>query len=371
MALFGLVTWRAATSPEPDYALHAGRAQELVETGRIVAPHMLFELLTAAVQALLPLSYLVAAVAVGTAAQVALALVLYRLILGEREGASPRETWAAAAWALALMLLGPISFFTWSRHQLYLGYIAPNVFHSPTMTLLKPLAVAWFWSVTRPRRASDQRWMAAAVLTLAATLAKPSFTVAFLPALAFWLVASRRLPRAVDRAAALASLVVGGAVLAVQAWARGSQPSLLVLAPFELMGYYSPAWWMPFLFLFSIAFPLCVSLGRWSELRSRGPLLLAWLVFAIAAGYGYLLAEAEPNTGDGNWLWSGQVALFVLLAQTLLFFRSRPDPQAPGITRARRLGWVVLALHLACGLAWYTAEVVEPHQWWFPFSESD
>ena len=159
-------------------------------------------------------------------------------------------------------------------------------------------------------------------------------------------------------------------MLACQAWARGSQPALLGFAPLEVMSYYSPVWQMPFLLLFSIAFPLCVGLGRWRELRSRGPLLLAWLVFAIAAAYGYLLAEAEPNTGDGNWLWSGQVALFVLLAQTVLFFRSRPDPEPPRAERVRRLGFVVLALHLACGLAWYAAEVVQPHEWWFPFSES-
>jgi len=372
--VFGLATWRGASSAEPDYAPHAGWAQQLAETGRIAPPHPLFHLLTAAVHALLPVpSYLAAAVIVGTAAQVGLALVLYRLILAEpeQERATAHEPWAAAGWALALMLLGPISVFTWPRHQLYLGYIVPNVFHNPTVTLLKPLAVAWFWSVTLPRQDSRRSWLLAGVLTLAATLAKPSFTVAFLPALALWLVASRRLPRAVDGGAALASLAVGAAVLACQAWVRGSQPALLGFAPFEVMSYYSPAWQMPFLLLCSIAFPLCVGLGRRRELRSHGPLLLAWLVFAIAAAYGYLLAEAEPNTGDGNWLWSGQVALFVLLAQTVLLFRSRADPLARRAARAQRLGWMVLVLHLACGLAWYAAEVVEPHEWWFPFSESE
>ena len=152
--VFGLATWRGASSAEPDYAPHAGWAQQLAETGRIGAPHPLFHLLTAAVHALLPVpSYLAAAVVVGSAAQVGLALVLYRLILADQERPTPPEAWAAAGWALALMLLGPISVFTWSRHQLYLGYIMPNVFHNPTVTLLKPLAVAWFWSVT-PRHGS-------------------------------------------------------------------------------------------------------------------------------------------------------------------------------------------------------------------------
>ena len=71
--------------------------------------------------------------------------------------------------------------------------------------------------------------------------------------------------------------------------------------------------------------------------------MLAWLVFGIAAAYGYLLAEAEPNMGDGNWLWSGQVALFVLFAESVLFLRSRGAPRlvadramAPGLCRGLR-----------------------------------
>ena len=345
----------------------------MAETGTGVPVHPLFHLLTIVVHALFPLgSYLVAAVLVGTGASVALALVLFQRILADSDGGeTARQAWAAAGWALALMLLGPITVFTWHRHQLYLGYIAPSVFHNPTLALLKPLAVAWFWSVTGSRGGGARRSLTAGVLALAATLAKPSFTVALLPALALWLAFARRLPRAIDAGAGIASLCVGGAVLAFQAWARGSQPSLLVVAPLEVMGFYSARWQMPFLLLLSIAFPLCVLAARWPAARRDGPLMCAWLVFVLAAAYGYVLVEAEPNSGDGNWLWSGQVALFVLLAQTLLFQRSRPGPDAPPHARARRLCLVVFGLQLACGLGWYAAEVVQPHEWWFPFAESD
>ena len=372
--LFGLATWRSASSVEPDYLLHAGWARDLAEKGISGAPvHPLFHLLTVVVHALFPLgSYLASAVLVGTGASVVLALLLFQRILRDAGvGETARQTWAAAGWALALMLLAPITVFTWPRHQLYLGYIAPTVFHNPTIALLKPLAVAWFWSVTGSRGGGARRTLTAGLLALAATLAKPSFTVAWLPALALWLAFARRLPRAIDTGAGVASLCVGGAVLALQAWARGSQPSLLVVAPLEVMGFYSARWQMPFLLLLSLAFPLCVLVARWPAARRDGPLMCAWLVFVVAAAYGYLLVEAEPNSGDGNWLWSGQVALFVLLAQTLLFLRSPAGPVAPPQTRARRLCLVVFGLQLACGLAWYAAEVLEPHEWWFPFAESE
>ena len=165
----------------------------------------------------------------------------------------------------------------------------------------------------------------AALLAGAATLAKPSFTVAAVPALGLWRVLARWLPRAVDTRAARAP----------------------------------------------IAFPLCVALARWPASRRDGPLMLAWLVFVIAAAYGYLLAEAEPNTDDGNGLWSGQVALFVLFAESILFLRSRGFHGSPPTRRWRRACALVFALHLACGLAWYGAEVLQPHAWWFPFQPSD
>jgi hypothetical protein len=383
--LFGLVSWR---SVEPDYAEHARWARELAEQGLIQVPHPLFHVLTVVVRALLPLrladlvqpglaaawadgSYVVAALVVGTASTVALALVLHRRILKEAPGGGTEaEAWASAGWALALLLVAPITIFTWPRHQLYLGYVAPNVFHSPTVTLLKPLALAWFWTVARPGREGGRGWVVAALLAGGATLAKPSFTVAVIPALGLWLALARWLPRAVDGWAARASVVAGGAILVGQAWARGAGPALLCVAPLEVMGYYSERWQMPLFLLLSIAFPLCVALARWAAARRDGPLMLAWLVFGIAAAYGYLLAEAEPNRGDGNWLWSGQVALFVLFAESVLFFRSRRPDGPPPTQRWRQACALAFALHLACGLVWYGAEVLQPHAWWFPFSES-
>ena len=389
-AIFGLATWRAAGSVEPDYALHAEWAREIAETGHVSVPHPLFHFLTVLVHALLPSrlaalvrpgpdaapadpSFLLAAMVVGTGAWVALALLVYRrLRAAEGGGESPvtaggRGPWPAAALTLALMLLGPITVLTWARHQLYLGYITPVVFHNPTVALVKPLALAWFWSVARARP-GGKNWLVAALLTVAATLAKPSFTVAFLPALAVWRVLAWRSERAVDVRAAVASLVTGGVVVAVQAWLRrgSGDASLLVIAPLEVMGFYSPRWEMPFLFVLSVAFPLAAAFALRSLARRDGPLQLAWLTFAVAAGYGYVLAEADPNTGSGNWLWSGQVALFVLLAETLLFLRGRVEQASPW---ARRLVWLAFGLQLACGLLWYTAEVVQPHEWWFPFPE--
>jgi hypothetical protein len=382
--LFGLVTWRAV---EPDYSLHARWARELAEEGHLHVPHPLFHVLTVFVRALLPPgldglvppgqapsraegSFVLAALIVGTASYVALALILHRRILEAGPGrAAEAQAWRSAGWALALLLVAPITILTWPVHQLYLGYVAPNVFHSPTAALLKPLALAWFWTVTRPGREGRREWAVAALLIGAATLAKPSFTVAAVPALGLWLILARWLPRAIDTRPAVASVVVGGAVLAGQAWARGGQPGLLGFAPLEVMGYYSTRLQMPLLLLLSIAFPLCVTLTRWRAARDDGRLLLAWMVFGIGAAYGYLLAEAEPNTGDGNWLWSGQVTLFILFAESLLFWRSRAPGGSSAAGRARRTCAAVLALHLACGLVWYGAEVVHPHDFWFPFPE--
>jgi hypothetical protein len=388
--LFGLATWQAARSVEPDYALHAEWAREIAETGRVSVPHPLFHFLTVIVHALVPRrlaelvrpgpdaapadpSYLLAAMIVGTGAWVALALVLYRRLRatggdGSRaaESAGGAGSWTVAGWTLALMLLGPISFFTWHRHQMYLGYITPGVFHNPTVALVKPLALAWFWSVARPR-AKATGWLVSALLAVAATLAKPSFTVAFLPALVLWLLFAWRDERFSEVRAGVASLAIGGVVVALQAWLRGSgDASLLVVAPLEVMGFYSPRWLIPFLFVLSTAFPLAAALAHRREVLRDRPLQLAWLTFVVAAGYGYVLAEADPNTGSGNWLWSGQIALFVLLAETLLLARSASGEAAPW---ARRLVWVCFALQLACGVVWYAAEVIQPHEWWFPFED--
>ena len=64
----------------------------------------------------------------------------------------------------------------------------------------------------------------------------------------------------------------------------------------------------------SVLFPLA-AVVCFSSVRADHRVQLGWATFLIGAAFGYLLAEGG-RPGDGNFLWSGQLAAFVLFAAT-------------------------------------------------------
>jgi hypothetical protein len=342
----------STAEPFPDYRFHTGVAMSMAAGAPLAVPHPLYHALVAA-GARTGLSPAHAGMAVAVLAQVALALIAYADLRRVDEGAAVRPALVAAA----LTVVAPVYALTPGSREFYFGYLFPNAVHNPTIVLLRPLALALFLAAAFLLTNADARARqraAAAALTLACALAKPSYLICLLPALAAaWLLDG--LPR--DRrwtAVALGVIVPGALIVAAQAWftltSDRMEPTTIVLAPLKVVFMHTkrnvPLVAMKL--LLSILFPLAVvaAFGR-EAIRDRA-LRLAWLAFGAGAFYAYFLAETGPRMIDGNFLWSGQAAAAVLFAASARFALARSsDPAAQG--RLAACG-AVLGLHVACGL---------------------
>ena len=109
---------------------------------------------------------------------------LLRPAFGASAGGPQRRAGVPAA--VALMLIAPITIFTWSQQNLYFGYIPAHVYHNPTQVALKPFALLFFVAALRVFSDRVRRALFIALtfaLGLCATLAKPSLSICLIPAL--------------------------------------------------------------------------------------------------------------------------------------------------------------------------------------------
>ena len=228
---------------------------------------------------------------------------------------------AAALVPAALCVLQPVLPLDPTRYDAWLfGYFPPNQWHSPTTLFSKPFALlllglgpAVVWPAYGTR-AGWPRMLTSAALVVMSALVKPNFIMAFLPALGVLAVLHGR--RSDWQWLGLGFALPAVAVLAWQYYALNAEGASVILAPLHMIGFFAPtdfvtlAWRLVASVLFPLAAVVC-----FPSVRADRRVQIGWATFLIGAAFGYLLAEGG-RVGDGNFLWSGQLAAFVLFAAT-------------------------------------------------------
>lgn len=270
---------------------------------------------------------------------IAVYMLLYRL--SGKPSRSLKTDLLLACVTLAIMLAGPVSFIS-DRFNPTPSLIEFNAYHSPTIGLLKPIAVALFLCILKllaePQRHARRNTIILAVLTILATLAKPSYTVAIVPAIALVLAYSFIRPLSIHRIAIIAGILLPAAL--VLGWQylflygpqqqsavyNSAQPARIVFAPLEYYLTWQKTPWYRLIpdFILSALFPAAVYLAYFRQARRDTALNLAWLAFLIGAALGYFFIE-RPNESHGNLTWSGQITLFILFAVSAAFLLKQYD----------------------------------------------
>jgi len=353
---WAFVAVRVAGQPGGDFSTHAMIARNVKVQGRPV-PHPLYQWTMIAVQRAHPSWHLAACgVVVVTVFHAFLFALLQKMAagaLGHRPSLAAASLSVAAS--LAVTVTNPIN---WLRpSEPYFGYIFSNTFHNPTALLLRPLALALFFLSLRVL--SRPTWpdvAGCAALTVLSALAKPSHLICFLPALGLLLLFRGTVREGGQRLRAMILGVFAPAflVLAWQLWVLSTLgrrfQSPIVWSPFEAVFVHTEPDLLRLLAkaLLSILFPLVVLLAYREEARRDESLKLAWISLLFAVLYGWGFAESGPRLAHGNFLWSAQIAAFILFVVSLLFFLRRA---AASNGRGLRTAFCtsVFLLHLASG----------------------
>ncbi len=257
---------------------------------------------------------------------------------------------------LALMLLGPISLL---RDTLLPGqgnaFLFANTYYNPTVNLLKPLAVLLFFTILNMIYGTSPHpgllGFSAACLTVLATLAKPSYTIAIVPAIGLLIVYSFFRSSSRNRARLFISVLIpAGLVLTWQYFFLfGPDPisqfhggsTRIVFAPFDYfitLNHVTYSWLL-FDLLASIAFPALIYVMYWRDTRNNTALNLSWLVFLITLAQAYFFNE-RPDGAHGNLTWGTQIGSFILFAVSFEYLAYKV---AAVVRNHERINWQIMA----------------------------
>jgi hypothetical protein len=286
-------------------------------------------------------------------------LAIYVALIIFSEARSGRSILACAALAICLSIIEPITIFSYPN--VYFGYIVSNVYHNPTIVALKPFAIATFVSTAALMRVASLS--ASPILRLAgwsvlSVLAKPNYALCIVPS-ALLLNAASGLKRvaAVTIAFAPTLILLGWQYLFHYS---GAGHTRLVLAPlfvFTCGGIQRSD--VGYRFLLSIAFPLALTV-LYPAIRRTQYVALAWLSFAVAALFTYMMAELTPSGLDcsGNFAWGTQITLLILFVSSVAAWLR--EVMELGIRWRSVVCAAILALHLISGVLFYIKTIVRP-----------
>jgi hypothetical protein len=357
VSVYGLISW-GMFAGSGDFRGHIKIAQELYDTGVIPVPHFLFHALVAGLMAIgvAPTATFGGRIVI-VASYGLTAVLIYGLLWFCYRNARTGHPFFLFLAGLAILVAEPLTL----AHTYKLGFLWPEPYQIPTSILLKPFAIASFaftvWCLSQGSRMSAVLVSLFTLATLAGTLSKPSFIICLLPAsfllLIFRLV--RRLP------ATLPDLLWGLYLPAclVLAWqfystysgaaSSGGYHDTIIWAPLKFLHAWATG--LSAKFLLSIAFPIVTILCYGRKAIFEPMLQLAWLCFAAGALYTYGFVE-KIGWANGNFVWSGYIAAFILFAASA-FFVLRQIGSAASWKSARTAALVcglALALHALSGL---------------------
>ncbi len=385
VAIFGTITVRYLYMETGDFRVHLYFSQKLYNLWYIPeAAHPLFEQLVNATQALTPFYLLrfiggnidewltsnssqISALIVMLVCYVSMGLLLFYK-------APVKNPFAKTSLALALMLVTPITLLTIFQHRMYLGYIGINVYHSPTIILLKPLSLLLFWVVLKNTQGEIGKgvWPATIALVILDALAKPNFVMILLPGLAVWVIILLIQKKKVNLWYLLLAIILPAVLILgyqyLMAYAEGTNG--IQFSPLTEMLHYAPArkallFWL----IMSVAFPASVFFAYPRKFLKEQGLLLASLIMFFSLLLAYLFAETGERVYNLNLVWGAQVALLILFIECTYFsivqFNSVQEYEKKYVKILRRVILITFfTLHLASGIIFYIFELIQPKAYW-------
>ncbi len=377
LVLFSPATYNVLTNGSSDYPVHIGVAEELADTGTITRPHFLFHVHVAAVYELFTgfswMRVRHAALVTVLVYRVLFAIGIYTLLRSVMaDMVRPATALLLVVLTLSLMIVTPITILTWAEERMHFGYDPINVYHNPTIELLRVFGLLTFLLSSHALLRSPAEnhrgiWLMLALLIVLGTLTKPNYTLIALPL--FGLVGAYRSYRnqPFDWAAFVMGLALPAAL--ILAWqfnfhtdelGRGVAVSLFEVHRPHIIE--TPM---------SVLFGLVVYVLYFAAARRDRLLNLAWLSFFIALAYGYVFIE-EGAEFARNFTQGGRLTLsfvFILSMRLLLVVYSGRMADWRQLVRDRRLMAcaVVFSLHLISGFYWYYIHLTRDdfQRWWW------
>lgn len=338
-----------------DYGSHIGWAQDILanphQVPSAVIAHAAWQWITLAVRVVTNQTLQFSALAVSFASLTAAVLILHTSL---RKNLSAL---VSGALSLGLLVIAPLFLIEPFSNIWYFvnGYIGINVYHNPTILLLKPLVLLQFFFAIKILGQSRSHWLTilvTALVSMAAVFTKPSFIICLLPALGLLIFIKLIKKQPLDLRGLIFGIVLPSTAILVWQFLITFGPkadSSVVFAPLQVMSYYSKLL-LP-KFLLSAAFPVIVTLLTWKTAIQDRHIRLGWLTFIGGVIFTYLFAESGTRDISANFIWSGEITLFILFVSCVIFLAENNTLINNSVRR-----WLILTtggLHVVFGIVYY------------------
>jgi hypothetical protein len=380
--LFGVVTFNQLKIG--DYQFHIRLAQELSEFSYVhLRANILFERLLLIVKSILPFNYFArvsvlwkqiidlkaydisALIVIIISFLATFFIVLLDFYRGNQSITDRSKRYIIMVFSFVVLLVGPLFLFTYPDRQ-YFGYITGNPYHNPSFLVMRPLALLFFLFICK-RLYEKSNWLdifLGSFVFILATLAKPNFTLSFIPSvfITVMLLRFREIKKINIKLLIIAMVVVPVSVLLAQytIMYTGNQGDRIIFSPFQAILIQVPnIGSVVFFTILSIVFPILTLLLYWKTVRNELPFQLAWVNFGVSILMAYLLAE-QSDTGSINFWWTPMIAVFLLFIVSIRHYL-KEILSTIELKRKANIKEIVLggflSLHLICGILFYISSV--------------
>lgn len=361
------------TYDQGDYQAHNMFASKMIVEKTIVTPHFLYELSSIIIRQISNFDLMYS----GFFSIIFFEILLGLVIFYELEKRVNRVLNCKLFIIIisSLMIIGPISLLVVIDKHLYFGYIYTNTYHNPTIIVLKSIALFHFFYtctiIERPTEKYHKEYVTILTLvfiTILTILAKPFYIISFLPALVTMIMHRFLKKNNIDFIfTTIIGIIIPAITILLLQYYFLTYPIIIksdiLVSPFAAMSHYSD--FLAIKFLLSILFPLSVIILYYKKAVENVSVVMSWLSFMFGAFYSYFIAESGERMSSMNFVWSGQITLFILFVVSTLFLINRfKEKSFWQIDRRMVICVSIFCLHLAGGIIFYIAELMMPTTLW-------
>jgi len=266
--------------------------------------------------------------------------------------------WWRVGISVSLTFLAPVMLLALVDGLYYYGYIGLANYHNPTIHLLKPFALLCLILALKGLEKARNRWWvvaASAVLVVLSSLIKPNFILVFVPALGLLSLYRLLRKQTLDLRLMIFGFAMPSIAVLIWQWAityqGGDYGNSIALAPLALESAYSN-----FLFPKFLLSSLFVLQGLWvfRKVLIKEPILfLGWMTLLIGVFQNYMLIESGSEMLSGNFRWSGQIALFLMVVILVRHSARYFIVDNQGKAWQKILGLGTYLAHLGGGIVYY------------------
>ena len=257
---------------------------------------------------------------------------------------------------LLLFITHPIVITFLVDKHLYYGFFSQNVYHNPSILLLKLVALLHFVTLLKFTNSQEfklQECLGLVVLTVLSAVVKPNYLIVIIPAVAVFSLFNMKKARFY-----LFSVILPGTTILILQGLYFYNPesnNKISFSVFEIYLYNSSIWLLIPKLVLSIAFPISLGIVFKNKFLNSAGFKLIGLMFLFALLYAYFLVDTINGRGSasGNFWWSVQVSSFLMYFYCIKFYlKIVSDIGFRKMGIMQRVPLFIGGLHLISGIIW-------------------